>query len=332
LTDTTLGGDPRRLITHLALYGLAAICADAGHTGLRLSWASGMSPRPHVTIAPDAIGTIVQAHARNSTWVKETIPLSGTPRGLMSPRLSVIPHEDGWRTLQGRRHAVLGTLAAARRDLDLRFLGALGEPCYWRFEPRTGRPLQDDAASRLEMQPRNTGAEFVGTRLSKIAEKVAARTPGQILDGLLGHIVRDELSNSSESRSATGLDAPGPADNALVWCALWGISQIPLALKVLRPAVTSASISHARREHLAVPLWNTPWHPSRLRTVLASRQLRDTAAALIRDETLDESARQWLTARGVTAIVTFPVMIFGSDKAPERRAGTGHLHPLGRPS
>jgi hypothetical protein len=39
-------------------------------------------------------------------------------------------------------------------------------------------------------------------------------------------------------------------------------------------------------------------------------------------------SRQWLAARGVTTIVTFPVSIFGSGNAPERRAGQGILHPI----
>lgn len=191
--------------------------------------------------------------------------------------------------------------------------------------------MQDDAANRLEMQPRNNGAEFVGTRLSRIAKVVAGRTPDQILDGLLGNHVRDELSNNApDGRSATGLDAPGPVDNAVVWCALWGISQTSLALQATRSAVTSASArTPDRTEHLFTPLWHTPWHPARLRTILASRQLNEAATAFLRNEPLDTTPRHWLTARGVTAVITFPVTIHGSDKAPERRTGTGTLHPLG---
>ncbi|MFI7033538.1 hypothetical protein OHB01_25960 [Microbispora hainanensis] len=330
MSGITLGGDPRRLITHLALYGLAAICSDAGHTDLRISWTTGMSPRPHLNIDPDAAGRIVQAHASKCDWVKETITLGGTPRGLMSPRLTAIATDDGWQELQNRRHKVLDTLTTARADLDLRFLGALGEPAYWRFD-RTGKRLQDDAANRLEMQPRNTGAEFIGSRLSKIAEKVAERTHSQILDGLLGHHVRDELSGDApDSRSATGLDAPGPADNTVVWCALWGISQIHIALRTGGAALTSVSVRNSRSEHFAVPLWRIPWHPARLRSILASAQFQAVAAALAHGQAPDDIPRLWLNARGVTAIITFPVTISGSDKAPERRAGTGQLHPIGR--
>lgn len=330
MNHITLSGDPRRLISHLALYGLAAICADTGHPDLRLSWTAGMTPRPRLTINPDLVGPIVHTHAATRVWTQETIDLAGKARGLMSPRLTAITDEERWRELQNRRHAVLDALTASRADGDLRFLAALGEPCYWRVDDRTGKRLQDDAANRLEMQPRNNGAEFVGTRLSRIAKVVASRTPAQILDGLLGHRVRDECSKDApDGRSATGLDAPGPVDNAIVWCALWGISQISLALQTTRPAVTSASVHSDRTEHLFMPLWHTPWHPARLRTILASRQLTQAATAFVCGETLDPAPRQWLTARGVTAVITFPVTIYGSDKAPERRAGTGNLHPLG---
>ncbi|MEV5412130.1 hypothetical protein AB0K60_25245 [Thermopolyspora sp. NPDC052614] len=330
MNDTILGGDPRRLISHLALYGLAAICADAGHTDLRLSWTAGMTPRPRLTIDPDLVGPIVHAHAATRHWTQETIDLAGKPRGLMSPRLTAIADEEGWRDLRNRRHAVLDTLTTARADGDLRLLAALGEPCYWRADPRTGRILQDEAANRLEMQPRNNGAEFVRTRLSKIAKVIADRTPTQILDGLLGNRVRDEFSkNAPDGCSATGLDTPGPVDNAIVWCALWGISQTSLALQTTRAAVTSASVRIDRTEHLFTPLWHTPWHPARLRTILTSRPLNQAATAFLRGGTLDTACRHWLAARGVTAVITFPVTIHGSDKAPERRVGTGKLHPLG---
>jgi len=330
MNDTILGGDPRRLITHLALYGLAAICADAGHTDLRLSWTAGMTPRPRLTIDRDLVGPIVRTHAATRGWTQQTINLAGKSRGLMSPRLTTIADDEGWRDLQNRRHIVLDALTTARAHGDLYLLRALGEPCYWRADPRTGRILQDEAANRLEMQPRNNGAEFIGTRLSKIAKFVADRTPAEILDGLLGNHVRDEFSkNAHDGRSATGLDAPGPVDNAIVWCALWGISQTALALQTTRAALTSASIRIEQSEHLFVPLWHAPWHPARLRTILASRQLNEAATAFLRNEPLDTTPRHWLTARGVTAVITFPVTIHGSDKAPERRTGTGTLHPLG---
>jgi len=334
MTGITIGSDPRRLLTHLALYGLAAICEYADHSDLRLSWTPGMNTRAHlgITAGSGEVARLVQAHAQNRAWVHETLPVAGTPRGLMSPRLSGISTAGQWQELQAGRQRVLDTLTVDRSGLDLALIGALGEPCYWRFD-RAGKQLQDDAASRLEMQPRNTGAEFIGTRLSKIATAVARRSTEDIRDGILGTKIRDEAGNdTADSRTATGLDAPGPADNALVWCALWGISQTTLTLRKLEQSITSVCLRIDRREHFYVPLWQGPWHPARLRTIIASQQLRTTAKALLKPDSGFEGerlrSRQWLAARGVIAIVTFPVSIFGSGNAPERRAGQGILHPI----
>src|SRR5690242_8281514 len=96
-----------------------------------------------------------------------------------------------------------------------------------------GKIQQDSAASRLKMQPRNIGSEFFGNRLCKLADAIAARTAAQIISGLLGDSVRDEAgSDAADSHTATGLAGPEPADNALAWCALWGISQLPLAMRI----------------------------------------------------------------------------------------------------
>jgi len=125
------------------------------------------------------------------------------------------------------------------------------------------------------MQPRNIGSEFVGTRLRKLADAIAARTTGQILGGLLGDSVRDEAGgDAADSRTATGLAGPGPTDNALAWCALWGISQLPLAMRIKGIAVTTGHQGRGRQEFFYVPVWQSPWRPARLRAMLASTQLR----------------------------------------------------------
>ncbi len=195
--------------------------------------------------------------------------------------------------------------------------------------------MQDDGAARFEMQPRNQGSEFVGTRLRQLAGTVASRDPARILAGLRGDSpVEDELShNMSDSRTATGLASPGPTDNALAWCALWGISQFPLAKRVNSagrtsdPAVTSGHLSYRRKEWFYVPMWRGPWRPARLRSVLASQDLRTAAAAGLDlagySEAQISAARAWLSARNVEGIMRFNIRRFGSDNAPERRAMRG---------
>jgi len=326
--------EPLTLLSHMAFYGIAAILEDAGHQ-VRMSWTKGMAPRPALTgVTADMVGRVVHDHAAariaEGAWARERIALAGTPRGLMSPRISTLVGEQ-WDELQRRRHAVLDVLTGAAANLDLRLLAALGEPSYWRTNAKGDR-LQDDGAGRLEMQPRNQGSEFVANRLYPIGQAVAARTPEQIVNGLTGAQVEDEVgSNRSDSRSATGFAAPGPADNALVWCALWGISQLPICQRLTGPALTSCHVGRAGSGWFYVPVWRGSWLPARLQSMVASRALLDAASAgLPEAENAADSlavapARLWLAARSVTAVIRFPVRRFGSKKTSERRAQLGEI-------
>jgi CRISPR-associated protein Csb3 len=230
--------------------------------------------------------------------------------------------------VQQARHAVLDDLTTASQWLDLRFIAALGEPCYWHRDDRDNRILQDDGASRYEMQPRNQGSEFVGNRLRKLANSVAQRDQGAILAGLLGDSVDDEIGkNVSDSRTATGLAGLGPTDNALAWCGLWGISQFPIAYRTGGVAVTSGHLSYQRKEAFYGPVWRGSWRPARLRSVLASEALLVLAGKGLGGSRWTEmavtKAQAWLHARGVDGVIRFPVQKFGSDNAPERRAMRG---------
>jgi CRISPR-associated protein Csb3 len=208
------GSDSRVLLSHLALYGLGAILEEAGATP-RLGWTSGMDPRPAVHGAgctPADLAVAVRAHAarraKPDAWVSRTLPDKGKRRGLMSPRLTTLSIPEGWRDLEERRNDTIDEVTARRAELDLRMLGALGRPAYWRMYQRQRR--QDDGASRWEMQPRNQGSEFVGTRLSPLARAVAARSDVQVLDGLTGAAPIDEVGHGkADSRTPTGLAAPG---------------------------------------------------------------------------------------------------------------------------
>ncbi|MDG6100493.1 hypothetical protein Daura_03925 [Dactylosporangium aurantiacum] len=330
--------DPTTMLSHMALYGLAAIVEDGGLEGVRLSWSGGMSTRPVLSApqaTPDVIGELVRAHAQRlaapDAWPARHVSDSES-RGLMSPRLGVITTRDGWRSFQARRHEVLDQLTTARALLDLRLIAALGEPSYWRFNRQEQR-LQDDGASRLEMQPRNQGSEFVGNRLRPLAAAVAARTPSAISDGLQGRNLRDEIGKDSPtSRTSTGFASPGPVDNAVAWCALWGISQFPIAYRTQGFADTSGHLGKGTAGHFYVPVWQGAWRTARLRSVVASGPLRRFAEHGLRPDRsglTDEAAREWLRSRGVSAVVRFQVKRFGSDSAPERRAMIGELLKTG---
>jgi CRISPR-associated protein Csb3 len=236
--------------------------------------------------------------------------------------------------VQRRRQAVLDKLTDDSWFLDLRLLAALGEPAYWSIN-RKGVSLQDHGASRLEMQPRNQGSEFVGSRLRQLAKAVADRAPAQVLEGLEGRVVRDESGKDQpDSRTATGFANPGPTDNVVAWCALWGISQLPQAARVNDVAATSGYLGKGAAEWFYLPYWSVPRHPARMRSVLTTRQLARAASQGLpeRWEAADAdvlAARAWLAARGVSGIVRFPVERFGSASAPERRAMLGTVLRFG---
>ncbi|ROO60923.1 CRISPR-associated protein Csb3 [Micromonospora sp. Llam0] len=348
MTDFVLShADPYTMLSHMTLYGFAAIAEDAGLDDVRLSWTPGMNSRP-VLSAPEAsleaIGEIVRRHAARhddpDAWPSRQLR-AGEQRALMSPRISVITTGDGWRDLQHRRHQVLDQLTDARAMLDLQLIAALGEPAYWSRNGKGDR-LQDDGASRLEMQPRNQGSEFVGNRLRPLAAAVAARTAEEVADGLAGRRVRDEIAKDKpDSRTPTGFAAPSPTDNAVAWCALWGISQFPIAQRVNATATTTGHLGRATGGWFCVPVWTGRWRTARHRTVLASGQLARFAAAGLspkapgmpsESKPVDgEPARGWLAARGVTAVIRFPVQRFGSDSAPERRAMRGEPIKIDKP-
>ena len=336
--------DHRIMLWHMAVYGLAAICEPADD-GLTIRWSgAGVSqPRGRVessTLSDEAVAALVRAHAEaraSCSWLQEDIELKGTLRGLMSPRLTPFMADAAVRErVLTRRHDVLDAETEMGRWLDLRMLAALGEPAYWSRGDKE-EFLPDNGASRLEMQPRNQGSEFVGSRLRKLAESVAARSVEDVLAGLTGARVRDEIGKDAvTSRTGTGFCNPGPVDNAVAWCALWGISQLPTAPRLGRRMVagTSGHLGRGRTEWFYLPYWEDAWRPARLRTILAADRLRVAAAAGLAgtwapDDGVLLAARAWLRARGVHGVLRFPIVRFGSDSAPERRAMQATLVPVG---
>lgn len=340
--------EPKVALSHLALYGLGAILEESGYD-VRLSWTARMRSRPclHATEAGEewagaAVRTHAAHHASDSSWVSRNVQLTGAERGLMSPRLSTFNGREIWTRVQHDRHDVLDQLTDQRRRLDLRMLAALGEPAYWSINVK-GEMQQDDGASRWEMQPRQRGSEFVGNRLRPLAAAVAAREPAAITAGLVGSSAPG-VSGGTLTRlnDPVGLAASGLFDPALVWCALWGISQLPLAPRTSAgrragAALTTGHIGRSRNEWFYAPLWHQPWRPARLRSILASTQLRTAASngLPLRDrerpsDSAVAAAHAWLAARGVVGVVRFPIQRFGSDNAPERRAMRGELLPLRR--
>ncbi len=184
---------------------------------MRAGWTRGGNPRPYVT-APGldeaTTGTLIAQHARSAhaegSWLQRDITLNGTPRALMSPRLNPFGDEKTWRQAQRSRHEILDALTTSSRWLDLRLLASLGEPCYW-WRNRQGAILQDDGASRLEMQPRNQGSEFVGNRLANSRAPSQVATPGRSSPGCAATASATKSAAASQTAAPRpGWPAPGP--------------------------------------------------------------------------------------------------------------------------
>lgn len=344
MASLTLGGDAESALTHLTLLGAAAI-VQAGLPGadVTLQWRNdngwrGVLDVHDVTEA--TIGAVVADHAiarvKPDSWVNADIDHEGRPTGVFSPRIKVATSDDSWSELQDRRWRGIDALAGDDDGaLDRRFIQALGEPAYWRPSPTGTRA--DDGASRLEMKTRNRGEEFVQNRLRLLAGAVASRSSDQIVAGLTGAALRDEAGkNKADSRSGTGLTGPGPVDNAVAWCALWGISQFSLIQRVTSRSSTCGFITGKRTAAgLAIPMAMWPVTPARMRSILLGTQVtiaaqRDVLGPPGREQVESQLAADHLRARGVGMIMRFPWWS-SSGNAPEFRLLSGSPVRLGDP-
>ena len=341
MSELELPGDIHVALSHAAAYGLAAILEASGAPGVTISWPSSLNSRAVVSAPggdPDGIAATVlhhaRAHAASESWTAATVGVPGGIAGRLSPRIKQPADDDGWLELARLRRQTIDEETGARHWLDVRMIGALGEPAYWRFDDQ-GKRRPDEGASRWEMKTRNAGEDFVRHRLHKLAQSVAARDVAGVRPGLLGVSTTDEAGgNAIESRTGTGLTSLGPVDNALAWCALWGLSRLPVVARTGRQS-ESAGYGTVRRTgaprqtwlHLPVP--RIAMTLAGLGTVIVSEQLGVVASSSAQPVDTGElgarSAREWLVARGVGAVVRFPIGVFGSASAPERRALLGSI-------
>lgn len=343
-----LAGSITSALTSFAGLGLALILEADGAQRVRLGWTDEEEPRMVVTAAgldDDMIAAAVHRHAeactREGSWVQSD--LDGPPwnedSAVFSPRIKS-PHGkankatpspnrviERWRALQEARHCGIDREGdGSDFGEGLEFIGALGEPAYWRF--RSKDPVPDEGASRWEMKTRNRGEEFVGNRLRRLAEFVAARDVDGVRNGLEGRHLIDEAykgKRSEESRTPTGLTTPRWTDSALAWCALWGIASFPVIHRVEGASVTAAAapVGKFTPEALVLPVLVGPHSLHRWRTLLVSDQL-------IRARSADDlSARTWMASHGARAVITFAFHLSDNANAPERSLGVGELDVLG---
>ncbi len=330
------------LFTHAVLWGAAAIARDAVE-GVRLGWTSGLSPAPVLAgVQPRELAEATHNRAlrsqTDSHWMQADLPHE-PGRALFSPRVKALP-PGAWQAWQQRRLEHRDRLVSIEERLDLRLMAALGEPSSW--HEYKGQARQDDAASRLELQPRNSGSEFVGTRLRSLAAAVAVRTVDEVADGLTGASSQDEVGKDSpDSRSAANLRPPGATDNALAWVAMWGLASTAVAQDVGRQSRTSGHLpwsrgaglgDEVRGGHVVAPMWRGWWSLAKLQAVLCSAALSEVAGAARTSPAPASRAKGWLVEQGVVGLVLMPVHTFGSTQLEERRVMPGSDVRLGEAS
>lgn len=348
------------LFTHFVAIGLASILEDRLGTVATIEWAD----QRHVILrcgdvdlekAATVVHNHAADHARGNSWVVATAELGDKTRGVLSPRVTRFADpvaKDAralWEQWQSERRSVIDAVAW-ESWLDFRFIGALGEPSYWQRLDRNRTFNPDLGASLWEMKTRNKGEEFVQNRLGPLARAVAARSIDQVAQGLSGDRLVDEAGkNSLDSRTPTGLRAPGPADNAQAWCALWGLNAMPT-----RPVAPTATRGQSRSHTagaidfgggkvlFAVPVPIRPVTLARFRAVARSAALsrfvigreqetvpsKDGTKKLERDAQTS-SAAAWLTSHGIGGVAVAERYTSGNPNAPEHWARRARYEATG---
>ncbi len=329
-----LAGGLDSALTHFAMIGLAEILREAGASSIRLWWQDSAKAKPTVSWDGPGAADAILAHARRKasqdSWVQAkvsfTAPKSETVLGLFSPRLPLPKEDSEIQRFENLRDQFLNSDLTF---LDHLMISNLGEPGYWIFNRRERRP--DNAASRWEMKTRNRGEEFIGNRLSKLAAAVSSRGVESIEAGLTGREISDALGkNKPDSRTSTGLTPPGPADDVLAWCGLWGISGFTLVPGAGSDISATAGASPQQSLHpkyLLIPVTEKPMTPAAWRALIASRATIDIASP---DESTTAAALDYLKAREVLGICIFPVYTTSNPNAPERMILSGTFYPLNR--
>ncbi|MGO1593853.1 MAG: hypothetical protein ACTHW1_06175 [Ancrocorticia sp.] len=342
MSRITIAGNISSALTHFAMLGVAAIADSLGNERSAVGWTESDSPRAYIEfegaseedIASEVIALALRV---KQDWSGETITFDGTEFSPISPRIKQLGHER-WPTHHAARLDIIDQLAKDKRWLETEFIGALGEPAYWREQ--NGQPQPDQGASRWEMKTRNKGEEFIRHRFDKLAVEISQWTSQQVLDGISGKQINDVLGKNQEnSRSSTGFTRPGPTDNALAWTALWGITQFPIVRRIGHQSITpGAWPKRGVHPHwMILPVLQGPVTLARYANIISSRYVDAEADEIT--QTLDDgrpdsdhenagAAADWLQARGVAGFACFKVKTAGSASAPERQVLEGQVRAL----
>lgn len=335
-TSLALVGRIDDLFSHMALWGLAAICEDEGLAGVRGHWTDSAEPRPvlHCTGASalgiaEAVRRHAAARAARGSWMWAESPVDpskpGSTVSTLAPRTAAPVSPEAWHALDADQERAMGSLPSL---IDERLVQGLGYRSWWMTESN-GKIRQDHGTAAWEMRTRNKGMDVVRDRLRLLAVAVAAWPPEKVLSGLIGEASDDEIGhNKEDSRSATGFRRPGPVDNVRAWCALWALSALGVTPNRrdggTSPAfITRRAVLGEGRHQLLIAVPSAPLPLARFRTLQRSAQLVRSASTAELASGERGRALAWLRNRGADAILRFPVEVSGSASAPERQAMHG---------
>ncbi|MDO5730417.1 hypothetical protein, partial [Corynebacterium sphenisci] len=314
----------------------AVLCEERWPGRVRLGWTGGAEPEASVAVAgiPD---TEIAAAVRDSAiaasgsdgWARATAlhPESKRPYSPLAPRFTKIDpakYPDGWASYQQSRWKILDNALNHDRYGLLELITGLGEAAHWQYRDASNF---DSGASRWDMRPRMGGRDLVTDQVKKLGLSLMEWTPAEILDGLTGRRLKDTFSKDpSTSRAASGFRPPGPTDNSIAWCALWGIALLPVEYRAsgisITPAAWPPSAFHPEAMFLAA--LSSPVTPSRYRTVLTSRALAEIGRnfgptdGMGLDSPSADQAFRWLRQRGSLGVLRFPVVTRKAGLSRER--------------
>lgn len=319
-------------------YGLAAILEEIEKTPAFIWWDQDglVNIKCADAVIQDA-AQYVKEHAENNlqkSWLTARTLIGGKKRATLSPRIGRLD-SDAFEGLQRDRWNTIDTIPIA--DVSIwHLIGALGEPAYWAQEKNDRRP--DYGASPWEMKTRNRGEEFIQNRVAILARKVAERKACKVKTGLSGASLVDEAGkNSLDSRTPTGLRAPGLTDNAQAWCALVGIGFFPTCpvaptASLRFPRSAAAGVQYGtwkgkKTTFLYAPIPTQPATLSRLRCVLRSESLArfvkyslmQQEGSLFHDprESRTSSSGNWLANHGIGGVMISRKHFTDNPNAPE---------------
>ena len=336
-TEITLGGGIDSLLTHMTMLGSALIAEDAGLRNVRIHWTDASVPRATIAFSGSGAEELAQALralalrvSDPTSWTRVMVDVGGkVPAAAFNGKSGTPNTPERWAALAAARAAGLGNVSSR---LELRLARSLGQQAWWFDDHKQFRPA--NGASAWEMRTRNRGLQFLPDRFIPLAEEVVQWPDDKIVSGLRGETIDDAVGkNAFDSRTATGLTAPQPVDNAVALAALIGLAAIPLIHSTTQSTVSAAHIRRHedRSARLLMPVSVEPVSAHRIRAMLRSSWLIEVAdheaensepGPLTRRSALDR-----LASLGAAAVVSFPVQVSSNVNAPERIALAGEVFP-----